>query len=235
MPHGDPAIPHGKEQQVPESTGSEQNSTTTTDNTTDSSQQQGETAEQQSGSTEGQQQSTSEDADYRKLYEDTLAQSRKWESRAKENAGKAKKWDDAEEANRTEAEKHSHRADQAEARARAATTAAINAEIRAAAHGWANPADAPRYMDDKDRYVGDNGEIDLKAIAEDTAAVLNDRPHLAAAAAEEPRRGPQPDPGQGARGGLTVADQIRDAESKGDTREALRLKSQQLLGDRRSG
>ncbi|SFO82586.1 hypothetical protein SAMN05421810_10184 [Amycolatopsis arida] len=168
-----------------------------------------------------------QEKDYRKLYEQVLAQSRKWESRAKENSAKAKRLDEIEEANRTEAEKHQARAEQAEARARAAITSAINAEIRAAAHGWANPADAPRYLDDKDRYVGDNGEIDLAAIAEDVAAVLKDRPHLAAA--EAGRRGPNPDPGQGHRGGLSISDQIREAERKGDHREALRLKTQQLL------
>ncbi|MBB5154965.1 hypothetical protein [Saccharopolyspora phatthalungensis] len=165
--------------------------------------------------------------DYRKLYEQTLAQSRKWESRARENRDKAKKWDEAEEANRTEAEKNAARADEAEARAKSALTSAINAEIRAAAHGWATPADAPRYLDDKARYVTEDGEIDTAAIAEDVAAVLKDRPHLAAA--EGGRRGPNPDPGQGARGGVSVADQIREAERNGDHREALRLKTAQLL------
>ncbi|WP_052371956.1 hypothetical protein [Amycolatopsis taiwanensis] len=170
-----------------------------------------------------------QDRDYRKLYEQAVAQSRKWESRAKENSSKAKKWDQAEEANRTEAEKNQVRAEEAEARVKAALTSAINAEIRAAAHGWATPADAPRYLDDKDRYIGEDGEIDTAAIAEDVAAVLKDRPHLAA---ESGRRGPNPDPGQGARGGLSVADQIREAERKGDHREALRLKTAQLLGDK---
>lgn len=174
--------------------------------------------------------STSDEGkDFQKLYEQAVAQSRKWESRAKENSSKAKKWDEAEEANRSEAEKSAARAEQAESRATAAITAAINAEIRAAAHGWANPADAPRYLDEKDRYVGEDGEIDTKAIAADVAAVLKDRPHLAA----QGRRGPSPDPAQGPRGAASLADQIREAERKGDHREALRLKAQQLL-DRKS-
>ncbi|PKW15934.1 hypothetical protein [Saccharopolyspora spinosa] len=168
--------------------------------------------------------------DYRTLYEQTLAQSRKWESRAKENSSKAKKWDEAEEANRSEAEKLQSRAEQAEARAQTALISAIDAEIRAAAHGWANPADAPRYLDDKARYIGDDGEIDIDSIARDVAEVLTDRPHLGAA--ESGRRGPNPDPGQGARGALSVAEQIRDAERSGDHREALRLKTAQLLDQR---
>ncbi|WP_394360726.1 hypothetical protein [Amycolatopsis sp. SB7-3] len=200
--------------------------------TTDAPAESGNTDTTQQESTEQQPErptgeTTSEDEkDYQKLYEQAVAQSRKWESRARENRNKAKQWDEAEEANRTEAEKSAARAEQAEARAKAALTAAVNAEIRAAAHGWATPADAPRYLDEKDRYVGEDGEIDVKAIAADVAAVLKDRPHLAAATG---RRGPSPDAGQGARGGVSVADQISEAERKGDTREALRLKTQQLL------
>lgn len=167
--------------------------------------------------------------DYRKLYEQTLAESRKWESRAKDNAAKAKKWDKAEEANQTEAERNQARAEEAENRAQAAVNSAVRAEIRAAAHGWASPMDAPRYLDDWSKYVGEDGEIDTDAIAADVAAVLTERPYLAAES-EPTRRGPSPDPSQGARGGLSIADQIRHAESTGDTREALRLKTEQLLG-----
>jgi hypothetical protein len=169
--------------------------------------------------------------DYKALYEQLQGQARKWETRAKANADKAKKWDQTEAANRTEAEQAADRATQAEARAQAAITAAVNAEIRAAALGWANPADAPRYLDDKTKYVGEDGEIDTTAIAEDVAAVLTDRPHLAAA--DKGRRGPSPDPAQGARGTATVAEQIRDAEKREDHREALRLKTAHMLGGNR--
>ncbi|TDQ01253.1 hypothetical protein [Labedaea rhizosphaerae] len=166
--------------------------------------------------------------DYKALYEKTLAESRKWESRSKDNASKAKKWDEAEAANRTEAEKAAARAEQAEARAKTAITSAVNAEIRAAASAWTNPADAVRYLDDKDRYIGDDGEIDTKAIAEDVAAAAKERPYLLAANGSG-KRGPNPDPGQGARGSASITDQIRDAERKGDHRTALALKAQQLL------
>lgn len=190
--------------------------------------------QQPSSGTEGQQ-STEEpeksDKDYRKLYEQTLEQSRKWESRAKSNADKAKKWDQAEEANKSEAERNATRAEQAETQAKKAVTAAINAEIKASAHGWADPNDAPRYLDDKQRYVGEDGEIDTQAIATDVAAVLKDRPHLA----RQQRGQGSPDPGQGPRGGVSIADQIRDAENKGDTAEALRLKTEQMLSDRKGG
>lgn len=180
---------------------------------------------------EGGEKSTSDKTDFEALYKQLQGQARKWETRAKDNAGKAKKWDEAEAANRSETEQAADRAEKAEARATAALTSAVNAEIRAAAHGWATPADAPRYLDDKARYVGEDGEIDTTSIAEDVAAVLTDRPHLAAA--KDGRRGPAPDASQGARGGTSIADQIRDAERKGDHRTALALKTQQLLDTRK--
>lgn len=62
--------------------------------------------------------------------------------------------------------------------------------------------------------------------------MLTERPHLAAPSAEK-RRGPSPDPAQGARGTATVAEQIRDAEKRGDHREALRLKTANMLGGNR--
>lgn len=198
-------------------------------------------ADPQPDTATGEGQSTSEqsatdepDKDWRKLYEQAVQQSRKWESRAKSNADKAKQWDQAEEAQRSEAEKHQARAEEAEGRAHAAVNSAIRAEIRAAAHGWASPQDAPRYVDDWSKYVGEDGEIDTDAIAADVAAVLTERPYLAAET-EPTRRGPSPDPSQGARGGVSIADQIRHAESTGDTREALRLKTEQLLGRSRQG
>ena len=41
------------------------------------------------------------DVDYKELYEKTLAESRKWEKRSKENFEKAKKYDEMESANKT--------------------------------------------------------------------------------------------------------------------------------------
>ena len=189
------------------------------------------TGQEGTGSTEdiGKTGQETAEPDYKALYEKTLTESRKWESRSKENAGKAKKWDAAEAANRTEAEQAADRAEKAEARAKAAITSAVNAEIRAAASAWTNPADAARYLDEKDRYVTDDGEIDTKAIAEDVAAVAKERPYLLSATSSG-KRGPNPDPGQGARGSASITDQIRDAARKGDHRTALALKAQQLLG-----
>lgn len=187
---------------------------------------------------EGQQES---DKDYQTLYQEMLTEKRRWERRAKDAARdakslreKAKRWDEAEAANQSEAERNAARAEQAETRAKEVLNTAIRAEIRAAALGWASPQDAPRYVDDWSKYVGEDGEIDTDAIAADVAAVLKERPYLAAET-EPARRGPSPDPSQGARGGVSIADQIRHAESTGDTREALRLKTEQLLGRRRQG
>ena len=43
----------------------------------------------------------SDPTDYKALYEQTLAESRKWEKRSKDNADKAKKYDELESANQT--------------------------------------------------------------------------------------------------------------------------------------
>lgn len=53
--------------------------------------------------------------DYKALYEQALAQSRKWEGRAKANKEKAAKWDAYEQEGMSEAEKLAKRAESAEA------------------------------------------------------------------------------------------------------------------------
>lgn len=213
------------------------NDDTATDGGEDSTEETTAAADGAGQQPEGQQES---EKDYRTLYQETLTEKRRWERRAKDHAreaktyrDKARKWDEAEAANQTEAEHNQARAEEAETRAKTALNSAIRAEIRAAAHGWAKPHDAPRYVDDWSRYVDEDGEIDTDAIAADVGAVLDERPYLASRAEPEARRGPSPDPGQGARGGVSIADQIRHAENQGDYREALRLKTEQLLGRNR--
>jgi hypothetical protein len=103
----------------------------------------------------------------------------------------------------------------------------VDAEIRAAATGWAAPTDAPRYLDDRDRYLREDGQVDAAAIAADLAAVLTRRPHLARV--DGPRR-PAPDPSQGQREGgpSGIAEQIREAEARGDWATAISLKNARL-------
>ncbi|MBB5801134.1 hypothetical protein F4560_000902 [Saccharothrix ecbatanensis] len=103
----------------------------------------------------------------------------------------------------------------------------MDAEIRAAASGWADPTDAPRYLDNRDRYLGEDGTVDTAAITADLAAVLAQRPHLARV--DGPRR-PAPDPSQGQRQGgpSGVAEQIREAEARSDWATAISLKNQRL-------
>ncbi|ONI87363.1 hypothetical protein ALI22I_23370, partial [Saccharothrix sp. ALI-22-I] len=109
----------------------------------------------------------------------------------------------------------------------------MDAEIRAAASGWADPTDAPRYLDDRDRYIGEDGRVDTAAIAADLAAVLAQRPHLARV--DGPRR-PAPDPSQGQRQGgpSGIAEQIREAEARGDWATAISLKNQRLAEQARA-
>lgn len=168
--------------------------------------------------------------DYRKLYEDTLSEARKWEQRAKSNRDKADKFDELDAQNKTEAQKATERAEQAEQRYQQAIDAAIRAEVKAAATNWADPDDAPRYLDDLSGYVTEEGEINTKAIRKDVAAALKQRPYLGKPQAPSNGHGMAPDPSQGATG-ASMADQISAAEQSGDVQTSLALKAEQLLAN----
>ncbi|SES49087.1 hypothetical protein [Actinokineospora terrae] len=168
-----------------------------------------------------------ETPDYKTLYEQAKSQLTTAEKAARDARAKARQWDDAQAARQSDAEKAAARATEAENQVAALRRRAVDAEIRAAATGWADPSDAPRFLDDHTRYVGESGEIDTAAITADAAAELARRPHLARA--EGPRR-PAPDPSQGARqtgpGGLE--ERIAAAEKAGDWATAITLKNQRL-------
>lgn len=169
-----------------------------------------------------------EEPDYKALYEQARAEARRWEGRAKENRDKARKLDQLEEANRSEAEKLQQHVQHLQAARDAAVRRAVEAEVRAAATGWANPADAPRFLDDASRYLTEDDQIDTEAIRADLDAVLAERPYLARA---EDRRRPAPDAGQGARpdGSPNIQTQIAQAQASGDWHTSLSLKTQQAL------
>ncbi|MCX2950850.1 hypothetical protein [Lentzea sp. NEAU-D7] len=164
--------------------------------------------------------------DFKALYEQAQAKLTKAETTARENRDKAKRLDEIEAAQQTETERATARATAVEQQLATMRRLALDAEIRAAATGWADPSDAPRYLDDRDRYLTEDGAIDTAAITADLAAVLTQRPHLARV--DGPRR-PAPDPSQGQRNGPSgVAEQIRDAEARGDWTTAISLKNQRL-------
>lgn len=165
--------------------------------------------------------------DYKALYEQAQAKLTKAEQTARTHRDKAKKLDDLEAAQQSETEKAAARAAAAEQQVTALRRRALDAEIRAAATGWADPSDAPRYLDDRDRYISEDGGIDTEAITADLGAVLLARPHLARI--DGPRR-PAPDLSQGARqsGPAGAAAQLADAEARGDWAAAIRLKNARL-------
>ncbi|MCP2248180.1 hypothetical protein [Lentzea aerocolonigenes] len=164
--------------------------------------------------------------DYKALYEQAQTKLTKAESTAREHSAKAKRLDEIEASQQTEAERATARATAVEQQLATMRRTAVDAEIRAAATGWADPSDAPRYLDDRDRYLTEDGTVDTAAITADLAAVLTQRPHLARV--DGPRR-PAPDPSQGQRHGPSgTAEQIRDAEARGDWATAISLKNQQL-------
>lgn len=165
--------------------------------------------------------------DYKALYEQAQTKLTTAESTAAEHRAKASKLDEIEAANQTEAERATARATAAEQQVTTLRQVAVDAEIRAAASGWAVPADAPLYLADRDKYVTPDGTVDTAAITTDLATVLTQRPHLARV--DGPRR-PAPDPSQGARqsGPSGVDDQIREAEARGDWATAISLKNARL-------
>ncbi|MGY6652819.1 hypothetical protein ACXIZN_11675 [Amycolatopsis sp. TRM77291] len=168
--------------------------------------------------------------DYKALFEQAQAKLSKAEKTAKDHKSKAAKLDAIEAEQQTDAEKAAQRAEAAEKQLTVLRRRAVDAEIRAAASRWADPTDAPRYLDDRDRYVSANGEIDTATIAADLAAVLLARPHLARTGEPTGPRRPAPDPSQGARqsGPAGYDSQIADAEKRGDWATAITLKNQRL-------
>ena len=109
--------------------------------------------------------------------------SRKNEERAKANAEKAKRFDELEAASKSDLEKANEARGAAEQRIAALTQRAVQAEVRAlAAATFADPTDAD-LLGDLSGYIGEDGEIDTKAIAADLAALLKAKPHLGKATA----------------------------------------------------
>jgi hypothetical protein len=166
--------------------------------------------------------------DYKALYGQAQAKLKTAEQTARTHRDKARKLDEIEAEQQTETEKAAARAEAAEKQVAELRHRAIDAEIRAAATGWASPADAPLYLPERDKYAREDGQIDTAAITADLSAVLAGRPHLARV--DGPRR-PAPDPSQGARPGAvsTLDTQIAAAEKSGDWRESIRLKAQRAL------
>ncbi|AUI59579.1 hypothetical protein [Amycolatopsis sp. BJA-103] len=170
------------------------------------------------------------EVDYKALFEQAQTKLSKAERTAKDHKSKAAKLDAIEAEQQTDAEKAAQRAEVAEKQVAVLRRRAVDAEIRAAASGWADPTDAPRYLDDRDRYVSADGEIDTATITADLAAVLFARPHLARIGEPAGPRRPAPEPSQGARqsGPAGYDSQIADAEKRGDWATAITLKNQRL-------
>jgi len=147
------------------------------------------------------------------------------EQLAKDQAAQLKAFEDAK---KTEAEKLQDRAKDAEDRAAAATRLAVSAKVEALAAGrFADPQDAVDALA-AGTFTTEQGGIDTDAIKTALDDLLTRKPHWAAGAGGPSV--PKPDPSQGARPGgtPTLAQQIAEAESKGDVRRAIALKSQQL-------
>ncbi|WP_344098575.1 hypothetical protein, partial [Nocardiopsis tropica] len=117
--------------------------------------------------------------------------------RLKELEPLAKKAQELEDAQKSEAERLAAQIEEKSSKIASLTKRAVKAEVRGlAADGFADPEDAAAFLD-LDAYVGEDGEIDAKAIKADLADLLKRKPHLGRSA--EPRR-PAPDRSQGSSG-----------------------------------
>lgn len=137
-----------------------------------------------------------------------LEDSRKWETRSKENAEKAKQYDALEQASKSELEKAQDAAAKAAQRATASDSRAVKAEIRSLAAGRFIDRDVPfAYLGDPSKYIVD-GEVNEAAIAADLDALLTRVPALGAS--QDPgKRTPAPNPAQGSSAsGPAVAGQL---------------------------
>jgi hypothetical protein len=148
------------------------------------------------------------------------ADARKAAAAAKrENAALAKKVAEFEDRDKSDLDKAKSAAERAQDQATKAVARSVKAEIRLGAAGrFADIGDATDVlMRDPAKYVDDAGEVDTDLIEEDLAALLERKPHWAAASEpaadpddpdDDPQDGIQPkkkaarlkpDPGQGSR------------------------------------
>lgn len=166
---------------------------------------------------------------------DWKAEAEKWKKHSRENEARAKTNADAaarlaaiEDAQKTETEKLNERLTAAEARAAEATRQAVASKVEAMAAGrFADPQDAVDALA-AGSFLTEAGTVDTAAIEQALTDLLERKPHWRPA--EPGPRTPRPDPSQGPRPGGTVNvdDQIREAQSKGDWRTALRLQNSKL-------
>jgi molecular chaperone GrpE (heat shock protein) len=154
---------------------------------------------------------------------DWKAEARKWEHRAKANNDAAKRLEEIEAAQRTAEEKAQHAAAEAEKRANAALERVARAELKAALTGVVS--DPGSVVEDLNvsKFINESGDVDNEAVNAFKARYEGMFPQAS--------KVPAPNPAQGTSGNppKTIGDQIAAAEKAGDVREALRLKSQQLL------
>lgn len=171
-------------------------------------------------------------ADLDRVVAERLARERSKFADYKDLKDKASKFDELQTAQQSETEK-------AVAKARDEAKAETLAEVRRdrvldkievlAAGKFADPEDAKlRLAARLDEFLGDDGQIDAKAIDGALSKLLTDKPYLAAGGGRRFEGGGDGGP-RGGKPAPSLEEQIRDAESKGDWRTARQLKTQLML------
>jgi|GEM_PF-1631516 len=127
------------------------------------------------------------DVDYKTEYEKTLAESRKWEGRAKADKDAAEKWRKHEEESRSEEEKRAARERELEQRATAAEHRALRSEV----------ADEKKVPVEARKFLTGSTKEELEASADELLKLISENP------------GRKTDPNQGKTGGEPSGDFLR--------------------------
>lgn len=129
------------------------------------------------------------EVDYKAKYEETVAESRKWEGRAKADKDAAEKWRKHEEESRSEEEKRQARERELEQRATAAETRALRADV----------ADEKKIPVEWRKFLTGSTKEDLEASADELLQLISKND------------GRKPDPNQGKTAGEPTGDFLRDS------------------------
>lgn len=164
-----------------------------------------------------------EETDWEAKYREAIGHSREWEKRAKDNKGAAEKLQKLEAASMSETEKAvaAAKAEGAAEVQRAYGLRLAAAELKAAAAAQGVNLDDLGDLIDVSRLLGEDGEVDPKAVK--------------AAVARFAKLAPKPGPSGGDFGGApqqqpaSLDAQIRKAESEGDFVTARQLKTQKMF------
>jgi hypothetical protein len=135
-----------------------------------------------------------------------------YRTRLRDAEPRLSEYDRLVEASKSELERAQEAANKSAERAQSLVTRAVKAEVRAlAAAGFADPEDAPAFLD-LSKYATADGDVDVVAVQSDLDTLLAKKPHLRKSSGT---RMPAPNPAQGSSGqGVSKPQQLSQADVK---------------------